>query len=45
MDGKFNIDHARTLDREDCLKHMRDEFIIPTKGDVKRKTIATPGQH
>ncbi|KAI0115837.1 kynureninase 1 [Nemania sp. FL0031] len=31
---------AETLDGEDSLRHLRDEFIIPTKAEVKRKTLA-----
>ncbi|KAJ8127940.1 hypothetical protein O1611_g5694 [Lasiodiplodia mahajangana] len=34
---------AETLDGEDSLRHLRDEFIIPTKAEVKRKTLAAGG--
>ncbi|KAL9634937.1 MAG: hypothetical protein Q9164_003783 [Protoblastenia rupestris] len=33
-------DHAIQLDDEDPLKHLRSEFIIPTRGDLKAKTLA-----
>lgn len=31
---------ADVLDQDDNLKHLRDEFLIPTRADVKRKTLA-----
>ncbi|KAI0016947.1 kynureninase [Xylariomycetidae sp. FL0641] len=31
---------AEVLDREDGLRHLRDEFVIPTKDDIKSKTLA-----
>ncbi|KAI8635002.1 kynureninase 1 [Xylariaceae sp. FL1651] len=30
---------AEVLDREDSLRHLRDEYHIPTKADVRRKTL------
>ncbi|KAI0177225.1 kynureninase 1 [Pestalotiopsis sp. NC0098] len=30
---------AEALDQDDGLKHLRDEFVIPTLGDIKRTTI------
>ncbi|KAI1816225.1 kynureninase 1 [Poronia punctata] len=30
---------AESYDKEDSLRHLRDEFNIPTKADVKRKTL------
>ncbi|KAI0127466.1 kynureninase 1 [Xylariales sp. AK1849] len=30
---------AEALDQDDSLRQLRDEFVIPTKGDVKRKTL------
>ncbi|GAP87732.1 putative kynureninase 1 [Rosellinia necatrix] len=30
---------AEALDREDSLGHLRDEFHIPTKADIRRKTL------
>ena len=30
---------AEVLDERDPLKHLRKEFIIPTKADLKRKTL------
>ena len=35
---------AGLLDREDKLRHARDEFNIPTKADVKRKTLPPGGE-
>ena len=31
--------HAERLDAQDPLRELRDEFIIPTKADIKRKTL------
>ena len=30
---------AQRMDAEDPLKHLRQEFIIPRKGDLKSKTL------
>ena len=38
-------EHAEALDKEDPLRHMRAEFIIPTKGDLKRTTLAKSCKH
>jgi kynureninase len=35
---------AEVLDEEDSLRHLRDEFHIPTKADVKRKTLLPGGE-
>lgn len=35
---------AEVFDREDSLRHLRDEFHIPTKAEVKRKTLAAGGE-
>ncbi|KAI9791026.1 MAG: Kynureninase (L-kynurenine hydrolase) [Piccolia ochrophora] len=32
-------DYAERLDAEDQLKHFRREFLIPSKADLKRKTL------
>lgn len=32
--------HAESLDEQDSLKHLRQEFIIPTKNDLKSRTLA-----
>ncbi|KAH8691197.1 kynureninase [Talaromyces proteolyticus] len=32
--------HATVLDEKDSLKNFRDEFIIPSKKDLSRKTLA-----
>ncbi|KAL2355376.1 pyridoxal phosphate-dependent transferase [Cryomyces antarcticus] len=37
-------EHARSLDAKDPLQHLRDEFVIPTRADLKRKTLAAKAQ-
>lgn len=34
-EGAHTLEHARQLDSKDPLKHMRSEFIIPTKKSLK----------
>lgn len=36
--------HALRLDAEDPLKHLRAEFIIPSRADLKRKTLIDHGE-
>ncbi len=36
------LEYAVHLDELDGLKHLRQEFIIPSKNDLKSKTL---GQH
>lgn len=38
--GKWDISHALALDAEDSLASFRSRFHIPTKADLKRRTIA-----
>ncbi|KAF2424906.1 putative kynureninase [Tothia fuscella] len=33
-------EYAKELDTQDPLRHIRDEFLIPTRGNLKRKSIA-----
>ncbi|KAH7325747.1 pyridoxal phosphate-dependent transferase [Stachybotrys elegans] len=33
---------AQSLDAKDSIQHIRNEFIIPTKADIKRKTLQRP---
>lgn len=33
-------EYAEALDAQDPLRQFRDEFIIPSKQDLKRKTLA-----
>ena len=40
MSENLSREHAETLDQNDSLKRFREEFIIPTKADLKRKTLA-----
>lgn len=35
--------YAEILDDQDPLKDLRNEFIIPSKDDLKRKTLAKSG--
>ncbi|KAI0122584.1 kynureninase [Daldinia grandis] len=35
---------AELLDGEDDLRHLRDEFHVPTKADIKRTTLEQPQQ-
>jgi kynureninase len=35
----FTREYADSLDAQDPLRHLRDEFIIPSKKDLKRKTL------
>ncbi|PYH99631.1 kynureninase 1 [Aspergillus ellipticus CBS 707.79] len=39
-DMTFSKEYAESLDTEDPLSHFRQEFIIPSKVDLKRKTLA-----
>lgn len=38
--GVYNREYAAALDEKDDLKQFRDEFIIPSKKDLARKTLA-----
>jgi kynureninase len=38
--SRFNREHAEKLDHEDPLRHLRQEFIIPTKAGLKRKRLS-----
>ena len=35
----YSRDHALRLDEQDPLKHLRKEFIIPSKDDLTSKTL------
>ena len=35
--------YAKSLDDNDPLKQLRNEFIIPCKDDLSRKTLAKSG--
>lgn len=42
--AKFPVDanslaYARSLDAQDTLAHLRDEFIIPTKASLRKKAL------
>lgn len=34
-----SVDYARHLDSQDSLRHLRDDFIIPTKGSLKKRAL------
>jgi len=31
--------YAASLDAQDPLRHLRDEFILPTKASLKKRTV------
>ena len=37
----YQVGYAKALDEQDPLRHLRDQFIIPTKADLERKTLAS----
>ena len=37
----YTKEEALELDGSDSLRHLRSEFIIPTKNDLKRKTLSS----
>ena len=41
--GSFTRAFAEDLDQNDPLRHLRKEFVIPSKADLKRKTLSKPG--
>lgn len=47
FDAESNVlldkDHALAMDKADSLRHLRDEFIFPTKENLKAKTLPRPG--
>lgn len=40
----YTKDEALELDASDSLHHLRSEFIIPSKDDLKRKTLSGKGR-
>ncbi|PTB73336.1 PLP-dependent transferase [Trichoderma longibrachiatum ATCC 18648] len=34
-----SLQFAQTLDSQDSLRHLRDEFILPTKGSLKKRAL------
>lgn len=34
-----SLEFAKSLDAQDDLSHMREQFNIPTKGSLRRKTL------
>lgn len=41
----YKKEYAEALDAQDPLRSFRDEFIIPSKNDLKRKTLAAEGAY
>ncbi|UKZ57575.1 Kynureninase 1 [Trichoderma virens] len=41
-----SLEFAQKLDSQDSLRHLRDEFILPTKASLKKKALdgSIPGQ-
>lgn len=39
----YQKEYAQSLDSVDPLRHFREEFIIPSKKDLKRKVLAVDG--
>lgn len=37
----YQKEYAQALDSQDPLRQFRDEFIIPSKKDLQRNTLAT----
>lgn len=38
----YSREYAESLDRHNNFRNFRSEFIIPTKADLRRKTLAKP---
>lgn len=41
----YTLEYARSLDAKDPLRHFREEFIIPSKADLKRQTLPKRGTY
>lgn len=39
-----SLEYAQRLDKQDPLRHLREQFIIPSKADLKRTTLDRPGK-
>jgi hypothetical protein len=39
----FTRTHAVTLDGQDVLGHLRREFLVPSKADLKSETLSLQG--
>jgi kynureninase len=40
----YTREYAASLDSQDPLHHIRNEFLIPSKADLKSTTLVTQGQ-
>lgn len=38
-EGSSTLGFARSLDSKDQLRHLRDEFVLPTKASLKKKGL------
>ena len=34
-----SLEFAQSLDAQDSIRHLRDEFILPTKKSLKKKSL------
>jgi kynureninase len=39
-----SLKFAQSLDAKDHLRSFREKFIIPSKANIKSKTVSKPGQ-
>ena len=39
MADQTEIENARSLDEADVLRHLRGDFVIPSRADLKAKTL------
>lgn len=46
VDGKeaFSAQYAAALDTQDPLRHLRKQFLIPSKADLKATALQEPGR-
>lgn len=40
----YTREYAVSLDSQDSLHHLRNEFLIPSKADLKSTSLVTQGQ-
>jgi kynureninase len=42
-DEANTLEYAKSLDAKDHLRTFRDQFIIPSKSNIKAKKVVKPG--
>jgi len=42
---QYDEQYAMRLDKNVAIRDQRHEFIIPSKADLKRKTLSAPRKH